>query len=93
MLEEAVEVMRGLWTGETVDHRGDFYTVENARLFDPPVSMVPLIVSGFGPRAAEVAGRIGDGFWGNAPDRDLIGALRHRWRQRAEVRPAQRVLV
>ena len=33
MLEEAVEVIRRLWTGETVDHRGDFYEVENAKLF------------------------------------------------------------
>src|SRR6478672_13942299 len=27
MLEEAVEVMRKLWTGETVNHRGRHYTV------------------------------------------------------------------
>ncbi len=36
MLEEAVAVMRKLWTGDTVDHRGEYYEVENARLFDPP---------------------------------------------------------
>ncbi len=32
MLEEAVELIRRLWTGETVDHRGTHYEVENARL-------------------------------------------------------------
>ena len=36
MLEEAIDVMRQLWTGDTVDHRGRYYEVENARLFDPP---------------------------------------------------------
>lgn len=31
MLEEAVGVIRDLWTGEMVSHHGDHYTVENAR--------------------------------------------------------------
>ncbi len=52
-----------------------YYEVENARLFDPPTSTIPLIVSGFGPDAASLAGRIGDGYWGNAPERDLVGAF------------------
>ena len=65
MLEEAIAVIRELWTGETVDHRGDFYEVENARLFDPPRHDIPVIVSGFGPKAADLAARIGDGYWGH----------------------------
>jgi G6PDH family F420-dependent oxidoreductase len=76
MLEEAVDVIRQLWTGETVDHRGDFYEVDNARIFDPPATPPPVIVSGFGPQAVELAGRIGDGYWGNAPDPDLIDRYR-----------------
>ena len=36
MLEEAVEVMRQLWEGELVSHRGAHYTVENARLYTLP---------------------------------------------------------
>jgi G6PDH family F420-dependent oxidoreductase len=75
MLEEAVGVIRQLLTGETVDHHGEFYDVENARLFDPPAAPVPIVVSGFGSEAAKLAGRIGDGYWGNAPDRDLLGAF------------------
>jgi G6PDH family F420-dependent oxidoreductase len=73
MLEEAVEVMRRLWTGETVEHRGDFYEVENARLFDPPTDPIPVVVSGFGPAAVDLAARIGDGFWGHEPDQDVVG--------------------
>jgi coenzyme F420-dependent glucose-6-phosphate dehydrogenase len=72
MLEEAVAIIRNLFTGETVEHRGEFYEVDNARLFDPPQAPVPIIVSAFGPNAAEMAGRIGDGYWGNSPERDLI---------------------
>jgi coenzyme F420-dependent glucose-6-phosphate dehydrogenase len=72
MLTEAVGVMRDLWTGATVDHRGTFYEVENARLFDPPTTPIPVIMSGFGDEATKVAGTIGDGYWGHAPDRDAI---------------------
>jgi coenzyme F420-dependent glucose-6-phosphate dehydrogenase len=72
MLEEAVTVIRALFTGETLEHRGTHYEVDNARLFDPPVDDVPIVVSGFGPDAAGLAGRIGDGFWGNAPQRELL---------------------
>jgi G6PDH family F420-dependent oxidoreductase len=72
MLVEAVGIMRALWTGETVDHRGDVYTVENARLFDPPNEPVPLIVSAFGTAAAGVAGEIGDGLWTHGSSADAI---------------------
>ena len=72
MLREAVEVIRDLWTGETVDHRGDFYEVENARLFDPPSEPPPIIVSGFGDEAVKLAAEIGDGYWGHGPDADPI---------------------
>jgi G6PDH family F420-dependent oxidoreductase len=76
MLEEAVEVIRALWTGETVDHHGEIYTVENTRLFDPPEHDVPIIVSGFGTTAAELAGRIGDGFWGHGTDPEPVDRFR-----------------
>ncbi len=41
MLEEAIEVMRGLWTGEQVSHYGPHYTVENARIYTLPDSRRP----------------------------------------------------
>ncbi len=75
MLEEAVAVIRRLLTGETVEHRGVHYEVDNARLFDAPPAEVPIIVSGFGTESAGLAGRIGDGYWGNAPDRDLLATF------------------
>lgn len=74
MLDEAVSVIRQLWTGETVDHHGDFYTLENARLFDAPEQPIPLVVSGFGRAAAELAGQIGDGLWGHGTDSSLVDA-------------------
>ncbi len=63
MLEEAVAVIRELWQGGSVTHRGTYYTVEDATIFDAPERPVPVVVSAFGPKAAEVAARIGDGLW------------------------------
>jgi G6PDH family F420-dependent oxidoreductase len=76
MLQEAVEIMRALWTGEVLrDHRGRHYTVHDARLFTLPDAPPPVVVSGFGPHAAALAGRIGDGYWNVAPDGDLLAAF------------------
>lgn len=72
MLEEAVEVMRALWSGEAVSHRGTHYTVENARIFTRPDDPPPIFVSGFGPKAIDLATRIGDGFVTTTPDKDAI---------------------
>ncbi len=77
MLEEAVEIMRRLWTGEMVRaHHGPHYVVEGARLFTRPETPPDVVVSGFGPHAARLAGRIGDGYMHVAPEADLVAAFR-----------------
>jgi len=67
MLEEAVDVIRRLWTGREVSHYGEYYTVENARLFTLPEEPPPICVSAYGERAARVAADVGDGFWSVGP--------------------------
>jgi G6PDH family F420-dependent oxidoreductase len=76
MLEEAIEVIRLLWQGGIVNHHGEHYTVENARLYSIPDEPPPIAVSGFGPKAATLAARIGDGFVTVSPDRSLLGNYR-----------------
>jgi G6PDH family F420-dependent oxidoreductase len=76
MLEEAVEVIRTLWQGGQQSHHGRHYTVENARIYDLPEPPPPILVSGFGPKAIEVAARIGDGFCTTSPDKDAIALYR-----------------
>jgi G6PDH family F420-dependent oxidoreductase len=72
MLEEAVEVMRLLWEGGVRDHHGGHYTVENASIWTLPEEPPKVLVSSFGPRAAELAGKIDDGYCGVDPDAELI---------------------
>jgi G6PDH family F420-dependent oxidoreductase len=72
MLEEAVELLRLLWEGKETTFDGEFYVVENARIYNVPDEPIPVMVSAFGPKAAEVAGRIGDGFVTTSPDAENI---------------------
>jgi len=67
MLEEAVEAIRKLWSGEMVSHHGDHYTVENAKLFTLPEENPPVCVSAYGEKTATKAADIGDGFWSVGP--------------------------
>jgi G6PDH family F420-dependent oxidoreductase len=80
MLEEAVEIIRLLHSagarGESVSHHGDHYDVQDARLYTVPAEPVPIYVSGFGPQATELAGRIGDGYCTVSPDAGLVRAFR-----------------
>jgi coenzyme F420-dependent glucose-6-phosphate dehydrogenase len=72
MLAEAIEVMRLLWRGGYRTHRGEHYTVENARIFDLPDEPIELAVAAMRPHAAMLAGRLGDAFVNVAPDRELV---------------------
>ncbi|WP_205699100.1 TIGR03557 family F420-dependent LLM class oxidoreductase [Conexibacter sp. SYSU D00693] len=76
MLEEAVAIIRALWTGEVVNHDGTFYTVDRARLFSIPDEAPPIHVSGFGPKAISRAAQIGDGFMTVQPDADGVRQFR-----------------
>lgn len=76
MLEEAIDVIRKLFGGGVVNHRGRYYTVESARIYTVPDEPVPIYVSGFGPKAATFAGRVGDGFVCTMPDADLVSMFR-----------------
>src|SRR3712207_5966881 len=76
MLEEAVEVMRGLWEGRQFSHYGVHYAVENARLYTLPERAPEVLVSGFGPKAVDLAARIGDGYVSTMPDKALLERYR-----------------
>jgi G6PDH family F420-dependent oxidoreductase len=74
-LEEAVEVIRGLWKGGLFSHHGEHFTVENARIYSLPDEPPPILLATAGERATELAGRIGDGMFGLVPDRAVIKAF------------------
>jgi coenzyme F420-dependent glucose-6-phosphate dehydrogenase len=72
MLEEAVDVMRLLWQGGDQTHRGTYYRVEHARVYDLPDKQVEVYVAATAPKAAKLAGRIGDGFISTVPEQKYV---------------------
>jgi G6PDH family F420-dependent oxidoreductase len=72
MLEEAVALIRKLFTGEVVTEHGRYYSVDHARIYNVPDTPPEIYVSAFGPKAAGAAARIGDGYIGTAPDAELV---------------------
>ncbi|MFD3696872.1 LLM class F420-dependent oxidoreductase [Streptomyces sp. NPDC058646] len=72
MLEEAVDIIRRLFTGENVSHHGAHFDVENARLWDLPDEPPPIGIAVSGPRSCELAGRHGDLVIATEPKRELL---------------------
>jgi alkanesulfonate monooxygenase SsuD/methylene tetrahydromethanopterin reductase-like flavin-dependent oxidoreductase (luciferase family) len=66
-LEEAVAVMRALWTGGPVDRDSAFYPLRGAVARPRPNPPPPIIVGGQSPGGARLAARAGDG-WTTRPD-------------------------
>jgi TAT-translocated FGD2 family F420-dependent dehydrogenase len=59
-LIEAVTIIRHLWTGQPLRHKGAHYTVDG-KLYDPPARPIPLLLAANGPKAMKLAGEHGDG--------------------------------
>ena len=76
MLGEAVAVIRQLWEGGYQSFDGQYYTVQNARIYTLPDEPPPIIVAASGPAAATLAGETGDGLWTVAPQAELVETFR-----------------
>jgi G6PDH family F420-dependent oxidoreductase len=76
MLEEAIALIRDLFTGDQVNHRGQYFTAETARLYSVPAQPPPIYISGFGRQSALLAARAGDGYMSVMPDADMVRLFR-----------------
>ena len=72
MFEEAIELIRELWKGKVTSHWGEFFTVEDARLYTVPDQPPPIMIAASGPLSAEIAGRLGDGLVNTKPDKEVV---------------------
>jgi coenzyme F420-dependent glucose-6-phosphate dehydrogenase len=61
--DRGLEAIRRLWDGETVTLDGGWFQLREAKLYTRAASRPKLYVSAFGPRAARIAARHGDGIW------------------------------
>jgi G6PDH family F420-dependent oxidoreductase len=75
-LSEAYDIIRGLLNGSLTNYRGKYFTLDDARLFDRPDRVPPIIGAAGGPEAARLAGRKADGLITTVPQSDLIEAYK-----------------
>jgi probable F420-dependent oxidoreductase len=61
--DEAIDVLRLLWTGVPVSYAGEFFQLTDVCCFPKPLSELPIHVGGSSNAAARRAGRRGDGYF------------------------------
>lgn len=82
-LRESLTVMRALWAGETVDFDGEYLSLHGARQEPRPLSDVPIVIGGTGPKTLALVRDFAD-WWnvhtgevGRVPElRDRVGDAR-----------------
>ncbi|WOC13963.1 LLM class flavin-dependent oxidoreductase [Gordonia sp. MP11Mi] len=67
--DDFLSIVRRLWNGETVTHRGEHITVEDATIPSLPSPVPPIYFGGSSPEAGPVAARHSDVYltWGEPP--------------------------
>ena len=73
---ETAQVLRRLWTGDGSNFAGAQFRLDRPSGFLRPDPSPPIIIAGFGPRMAGIAGRHGDGFNTQAMHPDLAELAR-----------------
>jgi coenzyme F420-dependent glucose-6-phosphate dehydrogenase len=63
MMDEALDMIRRLWRGETIESGSRHFETKDAKLHTRPAKPPTLYVSAFHDGAAEVAARYADGIW------------------------------
>ena len=64
--DEAIDVLRKLWSGEVVDHDGEAYRFGPVRFVPAPEPPIPIVVGGVSKAAIRRAAHRGDGWFGPA---------------------------
>jgi alkanesulfonate monooxygenase SsuD/methylene tetrahydromethanopterin reductase-like flavin-dependent oxidoreductase (luciferase family) len=73
---EAIQVLRRLWAGDPSSFAGAHYRLDAPTGFLRPDPPPPIVVGGFGPRMAALAGRYADGFNTRANHPELAALAR-----------------
>lgn len=89
MLDEAITIMRELWKGEFMIHRGQHFQADRVKVYDTPADPVPIVLAVSGPSSLDLAARHEcAGIMATEPDADLVDG----WSQRGgdSARPGPR---
>lgn len=75
MLFESIEIINKLFTGNVVKHKGEYFTLESAKLYTRPEQPVPIYVATAGPINAKKTGKFADGIITVGAADEKIGML------------------
>jgi G6PDH family F420-dependent oxidoreductase len=75
MLREAIEIIRLLWKGGYQSYQGEYFDLDDARVFDLPEQPLKLFVAASGQRSAELAAEYADGICNTEPVADTFKAF------------------
>jgi alkanesulfonate monooxygenase SsuD/methylene tetrahydromethanopterin reductase-like flavin-dependent oxidoreductase (luciferase family) len=75
-LEESLQIIRGLWTGDEVNYAGEHFVLAGARQRPVPTRRIPITIGGVGKRTLALVREHAD--WWNVPihEFDKLDALR-----------------
>lgn len=74
-LDEALPLLRRLWSGEVVEHAGEEFSFAPLAIRPVPAEHVSLFVGGHSPAALRRAARFGDGWVGVGPSVEELAEL------------------
>jgi G6PDH family F420-dependent oxidoreductase len=74
-LSEAADIIQGLLAGSLANYRGNYFALDDARLYDRPDVKPPIVIAAGGRRAARLAAQKGNGLIATEPRADLIEAF------------------
>jgi len=61
-MDEMIDIMRGLWTGDFFEYHGEFYDLQAIQICPAPTEPIPLLIGGQTEPAFKRAARVGDGW-------------------------------
>jgi probable F420-dependent oxidoreductase len=74
-MDECIEVINGLQTGDYFDYSGEFYEFPACKLCPVPEQRVPILVGGHSKMALSRAGRLGDGWMHAGGDAEELSRM------------------
>ncbi|MFP6654283.1 MAG: TIGR03619 family F420-dependent LLM class oxidoreductase [Myxococcota bacterium] len=80
-MEEMIEILRGLETGEFFGYTGEFFQLERIKMSPAPTARIPILLGGHADVALRRAARIGDGWMHAGGDAQQLDVLIERINQ------------
>jgi len=74
-MDEMIEIIRGLMTGEYFEYHGEYYDIESLKICPTPTRPLPILVGGHAEPALRRAARLGDGWMHAGGDQQTLERL------------------